>query len=427
MKYKFTILTVILICFSIFFQGIAYAYETVHSIPKLNMKVTTTDELISITRDSQATDLVFTEYGLNYTSTMQALEKDNVYLYTQAKDGSCTITVSMIENEESKSYYDFATLSKVQQDEIVAAFTAQTECNNCYTYELPNGQAFFFCPTSKYVNPDGSQISVAQYITIVNGQRIIFQLTVNGGTYTNDQVSLLKSMVDSVEFTSITKKSFDINSVMPYVYALIGVLAILIVVMVVLIIRNKNNKNIKAIENEQVDFDAFLENTQVFLQDANSDDEPEEPLVIVSDAEHFGKPIEKEQPKQEQIEINEVHTEDENSAEVEIQDEPDKVSDDNFVVVRNDVSPDTEESLEATEEDIDILSESFEEVVDIAIDEDSYEDIEIKSHMKKQNKKPDNVFAKIGLGIMNALIGVVLLILYLISMITNNDKKRKNK
>ncbi|MCR5636643.1 MAG: hypothetical protein K6F76_05645 [Clostridiales bacterium] len=314
------VLIVILSVFSL----TAFA-DTVFTLEELNLEIKTPDSLITITRDSKENDPVFKSSGLDYKTTLKTLEDDNVYLYAQSNDGSYKITVGMVENDESRGYYDFTTLSSDQKIDISEAFKKQPECTNCYTYELKNGQAFFFCPTYKYNAVGGTPISVAQYITIINGQRITTQLTVNGSSYTNEQVNILKEVVDSMRFTDITTKSFDFESVMPYIYIACGVFAVLIIVTTVLIIKRKRaeknpekqEKPSKSAKSEgkkdksgkkenpdgasaktkksgkksgasgkrksDGDMAEFFENTSRF-ETPSKGEEPEEALVIVADA-----------------------------------------------------------------------------------------------------------------------------------------------
>ncbi len=349
MRRKIISVAAVLIVILSVFSLTAFA-DTVFTLEELNLEIKTPDSLITITRDSKESDPVFKSSGLDYKTTLKTLEDDNVYLYAQSNDGSYKITVGMVENDESRGYYDFTTLSSDQKTDISEAFKKQPECTNCYTYELKNGQAFFFCPTYKYNAGGGTPISVAQYITIINGQRITTQLTVNGSSYTNEQVNVLKEVVDSMRFTDITAKSFDFESVMPYIYIACGVFAVLIIVTTVLIVKRKraaknpekqkqpkssksegkaseSQKKKRADKNTERakktlaskkkksdgDMAEFFENTSRFGTPSGGE-EPEEALVIVADAEKLDESLKHKKESEKSPDKN-IENQDKNTSE----------------------------------------------------------------------------------------------------------------
>ncbi len=484
MKYK--VLSIILsLVFAFSALGLTAYADTAFEIKELNMQIKTPDDVVAISRLSTPQDPVFQNSGLDYNNTMKILEDDNVYLYAQAKDGSYKITLSMIENDESRGYYDFTTLSDSQKEEITQTFKNQPECTNCYTYELKNGQAFFFCPTSKYTSSSGSPLSIAQYITIVNGQRIVVQLAVNSTTYTNEQVEVLKNIVDSINFSTITKKFFDFNSVLPYIIVLVAAVVVFVIAIILIMKRKKRNIAHATASEENAKLEEFLENTQRYDSSENKDEEPEEPLIIITDAAKFDaefgkakKPInetevqvpsgdssddagsvntenvEMDSPDKEQevddTSTNETETQSENSdnedfVTYESMDldslVSDNLDDEDFVVAEGSANEDHEDtgddSHDASDVNLDLSDHPqslIDDKVDVAPEDKLYvnksrEDHKYKSYSKAKDKESSNIPLKILKGIGNAFIGAGLLIIYLVSLAISSGKnsKKQNK
>ena len=473
MKYK--VLSIILsLVFAFSALGLTAYADTTFEIKELNMQIKTPDDVVAISRLSTPQDPVFQSSGLDYNSTMKILEDDNVYLYAQSKDGSYKITLSMIENDESRGYYDFTTLSDSQKEEITQTFKNQPECTNCYTYELKNGQAFFFCPTSKYTSSSGSPLSIAQYITIVNGQRIVIQLAVKSTTYTNEQVEVLKNIVDSINFSTITKKTFDFYSILPYIIVLV-VAVVVFVIAIVLIMKRKKKIIAQATASEEnAKLEEFLENTQRYDSSENKNEEPEEPLIIITDAARFdaefgkgkgttgetevqdssgdsyddaenvnpesteGDSSEKE-PENDDASINESETQSENPdnedfVTYESMDLDSLVSvdsdDEDFVVAEGSANEDnentTDDNLDVSDVDIDLSDHSqsmIDNKADVAPENELYvnksrEDHTNESNLKTKGKGASNIPLKILKGIGNGLIGAGLLIISTLSVIS---------
>ena len=483
MKYK--ILSIVLFFMFVFSTlGLTAYADTAFEIKELNMQIKTPDDVVAISRLSTPQDPVFQNSGLDYNNTMKILEDDNVYLYAQARDGSYKITLSMIENDESRGYYDFTTLSDSQKEEITQTFKNQPECTNCYTYELKNGHAFFFCPTSKYTSSSGSPLSIAQYITIVNGQRIVVQLAVNSTTYTNEQVEVLKNIVDSINFSTITKKSFDFNSVLPYIIVLVVAVVMFTIAIVLIIKKRKKNIAHATASEEDAKLEEFLENTQRYNSSENKDEEPEEPLIIITDAARFDAEFGKGKKTTDETEVqdssndssdntekvdsenaeadsieekseaedsstNEPETQSENSdnedfVTYESMDLDSLVSvnsdDEDFVVAEGSAKSDnekTDDKIDVSDMNLD-LSDRHESLVDDKIDDNSEhklyvnktpENHEHKRNSKAKDKELSNMPLKILKGIGNAFIGAGLLLIYLISLAISagKDKKKQNK
>ena len=172
---------------------------TTYEIDEIGMSVAVPDDMPVVTRDSEKTDEFFTVFKTDYDSTMENLEKGNIYLQAMKTDNSAVLTVSMDETEKSKDIENYNDLSEDEIDDIKKSLLTDENYKSC-SIEKHNQNTYlnFYVKTES----DNKTVYANQCNTVVDGKLYIITLQgSNGKKITADNKGLMESILDSVTIT----------------------------------------------------------------------------------------------------------------------------------------------------------------------------------------------------------------------------------
>lgn len=254
--------------------AVCSAAEKAYSIPEIeDMQITLNDDMTAITRSADASDSFFSLQGLDYTTTMENMQRGNIYLQGADSLSSITLTVAMTETDESKGISDYALLGYNELSDVARNFLAEAEYIGCTVDE---GEKVNWLIFSK--KDDASNKYVFQANTVYGGKIVNITLQRNSGNVIASDYAVFNSIVASVEFN---KASAGIDLTW---FMLIGGAVILILAVIVLILiirhakrRRKKSKNDKILEELAGQYTTRRDGSYADEQPAREADAPAEP------------------------------------------------------------------------------------------------------------------------------------------------------
>ncbi|MGN1130721.1 MAG: hypothetical protein ACI4Q8_05155 [Ruminococcus sp.] len=202
---------------------------TTYELDEIGMSVAVPDDMLAVTRESEETDVFFTTFKSDYDSTMENLEKGNIYLQAMKTDNSAVLTISMTENEDSRNIENYNSLSEDQLDSIKKTLLTNESYKSC-AIEKHNQNTYL----DLYVKTksDNKMVYAEQCNTVVDGKLYIITLQgSNGKKITADNKELMENILDSV---TITPSNFFTENMDMIIF--IGVIALSFVAVAVLFI-----------------------------------------------------------------------------------------------------------------------------------------------------------------------------------------------
>lgn len=225
--------------------AVCSAAGNTYAVPEIeDMQITLSDDMTAITRSADANDRFFSLQGLDYTSTMENMQRGNIYLQAADSLSSVTLTVSMTETDESKGISDYMLLGYNELSDVARNFLAENEYIGCTVDE---GEKVNWLLFNK--KDDASNQYVFQANTVYGGKIVNITLQRNGGSVIPSDYAVFNAAVSSVEFH---KAAAGID-MMPFMLIGGAVILILAVIVLILIIRSakrrrKKSKNDKILE-----------------------------------------------------------------------------------------------------------------------------------------------------------------------------------
>lgn len=248
MKNTVRIIAAAVICVVIgsVFALTAFAENTAYEINELNMSIPIPNDMLVITRDSKKTDSFFSEFGLDYSETMDKLKEGNIYLEAMNSDSSLTLMVTKTETEESKSIGNYNSISDEELANIKEKLLEDKAYKSASVVEYKD---------IKYINLSMSHkegkktVQAQQYNTVFNGDNINITLqSAPGQKLSKTDKEMLASVVEG---TAIIEENFFTKHGSLILYGSVTIFGIAVVV-VVLIILLKKRGNPKRKHNDLV-------------------------------------------------------------------------------------------------------------------------------------------------------------------------------
>ncbi len=199
-----------------------------YSIENIHMNIQVPSNLITFTRTIDENDPGLKSLNLTKDKLEKQYKESGIFLDAVSPDLSYEITVTMNEDENSKSVYDLNSLSTAQTDALQSKLLNENQFyTDCTLYAHP--QARFFRLTL-YETIGDILIRGIQNYTVLNGQAIDITLSTYKGDITNEQIELLNYMVGHTYFTQITPSINTWN--VGYLAVAIGIIILLLSVIV---------------------------------------------------------------------------------------------------------------------------------------------------------------------------------------------------
>lgn len=228
------------------------AYATSYFLEDLKFYCDLPDTLYTITNKTNPDDEVFEKLNTTYEEEHKAMEAENIYLNAYSEDFKYKIVVSMTETEDSRKYFNFATLSENQMNSIVESFKSHDDFLSCGIYSTKDAK--FINYIMEYTGDNNRPVHIAQYTTIINGQQINFQLFSYSEELLDSELTVLNALINTIRFVEIlpTPKTFNPTNLL---WCFAGLMTIVLIVLLIILFVNKkknDGKVEKAKEKEKI-------------------------------------------------------------------------------------------------------------------------------------------------------------------------------
>ncbi len=242
---------VLLICCLLLFAGMPIsAAEKNNAIPELGMKISVPEGWEALTRDTKEGDPVLADLGLDRGTMLQLFEKAGIYYNAVNLTAGTELVVSMQENENTRSISDLSKLPESRVQELEKALTGLdlNQLEGMGQSDLLAGTSGISIeshgrlqlPEALFVSFEGKveqnqmPISIAGYITIVNGRQINLFYRSYADELTDVHRKEFEEIVRTVQFEEAPR---DLNR-----YIWIFIAAILIFISAIFFYRSKKEK-----------------------------------------------------------------------------------------------------------------------------------------------------------------------------------------
>lgn len=211
-----------------------------------------------LTRKTAEGDPALVHFGLDLSEVQSIFEEGNTYFDALEENASDEITVSIYPSEEENLIDDYKDMSDYELKEIAKYITSDVEVNGItiegYSIYKQNQTKFIVIDFTK-TDEDGEDHN-RNYQTYVNGTEISIEMTSYTGALSDEQKTMIKHVVDSATFDSISAGASDESlntsgessvqgssnsNLMMIFYVLIGVAVL--VLLVYLFLRKSSKKN----------------------------------------------------------------------------------------------------------------------------------------------------------------------------------------
>ncbi len=189
-----TIILVIVAC-TIPFTMVSAASNT-YDLDELELQVTIPNGYSVITRDTPASDPIFSDLGTTKSALINQFESSNIYLNAISDTYSEEVVVTMMEN----SLTNFSLLSDTALDTLASTLVSQyTNYGiNVSKYDIyQHSQAKF---VRLYFTDTGKTVHGLQYYTIYDGKAMNFTMRSYEGSLSFRQETAIKTIVDSIKY-----------------------------------------------------------------------------------------------------------------------------------------------------------------------------------------------------------------------------------
>ena len=174
----------------------AYAVSSTYELPELELEVTIPSGYSVVTRDTSASDPIFSEFGTTKSDLMSQFEKNYIYLNAISDNYNEEIVVTMMENSLS----NFSLFSDTTLNTLASALVSQyTDYGiNVSKYDVyQHSQAKF---VRLYFTDTASTVHGLQYYTIYDGKAMNFTMRSYEGSLSSRQKTAIKKVVDSIKY-----------------------------------------------------------------------------------------------------------------------------------------------------------------------------------------------------------------------------------
>ena len=221
------------------------------------MNIALPNDVYAILRSGEQNEKALELFKMTAEEAVASLKKSNMYLKASPEDFAYDITVTMTQDEDSKTINNFTELSDKDLIEITNSLTKQKEYTSCTQKKYGD---VLYLSLNYHSTEDGDDIAGIQNYTVVNGQKITITLQTRAKDLSDQQKEILEAVMKSVSFTDIKPpvkadtNDDEIQNMMILIYTTAGVCIVLFIVLIsVLISRScKKKKLLAEIENNNI-------------------------------------------------------------------------------------------------------------------------------------------------------------------------------
>ena len=228
-----------------------------YKLDALKMNIALPNDVYAILRSGEQNEKALELFKMTAEEAVASLKKSNMYLKASPEDFAYDITVTMTQDEDSKTINNFTELSDKDLIEITNSLTKQKEYTSCTQKKYGD---VLYLSLNYHSTEDGDDIAGIQNYTVVNGQKITITLQTRAKDLSDQQKEILEAVMKSVSFTDIKPpvkadtNDDEIKNMMILIYTTAGVCILLFIVLIsVLISRScKKKKLLAEIENNNI-------------------------------------------------------------------------------------------------------------------------------------------------------------------------------
>ncbi len=228
-----------------------------YKLDALKMNIALPNDVYAILRSGEQNEKALELFKMTAEEAVASLKKSNMYLKASPEDFAYDITVTMTQDEDSKTINNFTELSDKDLIEITNSLTKQKEYTSCTQKKYGD---VLYLSLNYHSTEDGDDIAGIQNYTVVNGQKITITLQTRAKDLSDQQKEILEAVMKSVSFTDIKPpvkadtNEDEIKNMMILIYTTAGVCIVLFIVLIsVLISRSRKKKKLLAeIENNNI-------------------------------------------------------------------------------------------------------------------------------------------------------------------------------
>lgn len=178
------------------FVAPVFATSNTYDIDELELQVTIPNGYSVITRDTPASDPIFSDLGTTKSALISLFERSNIYLNAVSDTYNEEVVVTMTEN----SLTNFSLLSDTALNALASTLVSQ--CTNyginVSKYEIyQHSQAKF---VRLYFTDAGNTVYGLQYYTVYDGKAMNFTMRSYEGSLSSRQEKVIRTIVDSIKF-----------------------------------------------------------------------------------------------------------------------------------------------------------------------------------------------------------------------------------
>ena len=221
-----------------------------YKLNDLKMNIALPNDVYAILRSGEQSEKALEIFKMTAEEAVASLKKSNMYLKASPEDFAYDITVTMTQDEDSKTINNFTELSDKDLIEITNSLTQQEEYTSCT--QMKYGDVLYLS-LNYHSTEDGDDIAGIQNYTVVNGQKITITLQTRAKELSSQQKEILDTVMKSVSFTEIkppvtvNTNEDEIRNTMILIYTTAGVCIVLLIVLIaVLISRSRKKKKLLA-------------------------------------------------------------------------------------------------------------------------------------------------------------------------------------
>ena len=228
-----------------------------YKLDALKMNIALPNDVYAILRSGEQNEKALELFKMTAEEAVASLKKSNMYLKASPEDFAYDITVTMTQDEDSKTINNFTELSDKDLIEITNSLTKQKEYTSCTQKKYGD---VLYLSLNYHSTEDGDDIAGIQNYTVVNAQKITITLQTRAKDLSDQQKEILEAVMKSVSFTDIKPpvkadtNDDEIKNMMILIYTTAGVCIVLFIVLIsVLISRSRKKKKLLAeIENNNI-------------------------------------------------------------------------------------------------------------------------------------------------------------------------------
>lgn len=211
MKRLFAVTLIVLLLLAMPFNISVFAASNTYDLDELELQVTIPDGYAVITKDTPASDPIFSDLGTTKSALISQFESSNIYLNAISDTYNEEVVVTMMENSLS----NFSLLSDTTLNTLTSTLVNQyTDYGiNVSKYDIyQHSQAKF---VRLYFTDTGKTVHGLQYYTIYDGKAMNFTMRSYEGSLSSRQETAIKTIVDSIKYDKaplVADQGEDTNS-----------------------------------------------------------------------------------------------------------------------------------------------------------------------------------------------------------------------